>query len=87
LRPGESDFVTQRREAMLRVVTTLVLATVSFLVQVYACEEPGSMTSDQRYVGSLHSGRSLTPGENARIDAIRFEAGLGQSTAQAGRPS
>jgi uncharacterized protein YbjT (DUF2867 family) len=38
-----------------------------------------------RYYGGVLSDRSLTPGENPRIGAIRFEDWLGQSTAQAGR--
>ena len=38
-----------------------------------------------RYFGGVLSDRSLTPGENPRIGAIRFEDWLGQSTAQAGR--
>jgi uncharacterized protein YbjT (DUF2867 family) len=38
-----------------------------------------------RYYGGVLSDRSLTPGENARIGAIRFEDWLGQSTAQAAR--
>jgi uncharacterized protein YbjT (DUF2867 family) len=38
-----------------------------------------------RYFGDVLSDRSLTPGENPRIGAIRFEDWLGQSTARAGR--
>jgi uncharacterized protein YbjT (DUF2867 family) len=38
-----------------------------------------------RYFGGILSDRTLTPGENPRIGAIRFEDWLGQSTAQAGR--
>jgi uncharacterized protein YbjT (DUF2867 family) len=38
-----------------------------------------------RYFGGILSDRTLTPGENSRIGAIRFEDWLGQSTAQAGR--
>ena len=38
-----------------------------------------------RYFGGVLSDRSLTPGANPRIGAIRFEDWLGQSTAQAGR--
>jgi uncharacterized protein YbjT (DUF2867 family) len=38
-----------------------------------------------RYFGSLLTDRSLTPGANPRIGAIRFEDWLGQSPAQAGR--
>jgi len=38
-----------------------------------------------RYFGGLLSDRTLTPGANPRIGAIRFEDWLGQSTAQAGR--
>ncbi|HEU4401505.1 MAG TPA: NmrA family transcriptional regulator, partial [Candidatus Polarisedimenticolia bacterium] len=38
-----------------------------------------------RYFGGLLSDRSLTPGDNPRIGAIRFEDWLGQSRAQAGR--
>jgi hypothetical protein len=38
-----------------------------------------------RYFGGFLSDRTLTPGENPRIGAIRFEDWLGQSTAQAGR--
>ena len=37
-----------------------------------------------RYFGGFLSDRSLTPGENPRIGAIRFEDWLGQSTARAG---
>src|SRR5215468_5432768 len=37
-----------------------------------------------RYFGGFLSDRTLTPGENPRIGAIRFEDWLGQSTAQAG---
>ena len=38
-----------------------------------------------RYFGGILSDRTLTPGENPRIGAIRFEDWLGRSTAQAGR--
>ena len=38
-----------------------------------------------RYFGGILSDRTLTPGENPRIGAIRFEDWLGQSTPQAGR--
>jgi uncharacterized protein YbjT (DUF2867 family) len=38
-----------------------------------------------RYFGGLLSDRTLTPGANPRIGAIRFEDWLGQSTARAGR--
>ena len=38
-----------------------------------------------RYFGGFLSDRTLTPGENPRIGAIRFEDWLGQSTAQARR--
>jgi len=37
-----------------------------------------------RYFGGFLSDRTLTPGENPRIGAIRFEDWLGQSTPQAG---
>jgi uncharacterized protein YbjT (DUF2867 family) len=37
-----------------------------------------------RYSGGLLSDRTLTPGENPRIGAIRFEDWLGQSTAEQG---
>jgi uncharacterized protein YbjT (DUF2867 family) len=38
-----------------------------------------------RYFGAVLDDQSLTPGENPRLGAIRFEDWLGQSTAQAGR--
>ena len=38
-----------------------------------------------RYFGGILSDRTLTPGENPRIGAIRFEDWLRQSTAQVGR--
>ncbi|MNQ92947.1 hypothetical protein D3C85_1083900 [compost metagenome] len=38
-----------------------------------------------RYFGALLDDQSLTPGNNPRLGAIRFEDWLGQSTAQAGR--
>ncbi|MCY1517088.1 NAD(P)H-binding protein [compost metagenome] len=37
-----------------------------------------------RYFGALLDDQSLTPGNNPRLGAIRFEDWLGQSTAQAG---
>ncbi|CAN7668754.1 SDR family oxidoreductase [Pararhizobium sp. LjRoot235] len=38
-----------------------------------------------RYFGAVLDDQSLTPGENPRIGAIRFEDWLGRSAAQAGR--
>ena len=37
-----------------------------------------------RYFGGLLSDRTLTPGENARVGAIRFEDWLGRSTVEGG---
>jgi uncharacterized protein YbjT (DUF2867 family) len=50
-------------------------------------QDPRKVVPDvhARYFGGFLSDRSLTPGENPRIGAIRFEDWLGQSTAQAGR--
>lgn len=50
-------------------------------------QDPRKVVPDvhARYFGSVLSDRSLTPGENPRIGAIRFEDWLGQSTAHTGR--
>jgi uncharacterized protein YbjT (DUF2867 family) len=50
-------------------------------------QDPRKVVPDvhARYFGGFLSDRSLTPGENPRIGAIRFEDWLGQSTARAGR--
>ena len=50
-------------------------------------QDPRKVVPDvhARYFRGVLSDRSLTPGENPRIGAIRFEDWLGQSTARAGR--